>query len=194
MRSAGEIKRELIVLRFQKRLPLVKIAEDCGCSVQQIMSAMKLEATEVIQRRIDAYLDAKHLHKHEKNTRMLWDLEQLTRELVSVYNARTLPMRDIQNLSPEQQKRMRNAMHWRLKTLLRDRWRNDHGTEIHFRDSQSYWTCKAKVLTREGKLAPNRKPYHRLWSRTVGKSRALQSRQDANRRGPRVLGRRDPPS
>ena len=189
MRSAGDIKRALIVLRFQKKLPLSKIAGDSGCTPQQVMSALKLEATEVVQRRIDAYLDAGHLHKFEKHSRLLWELEQLTRELVKEYRVRTLPMRDVQLLPVEKQLRMRNAMNWRLKRLLREKWQKEHGTPIHFLDSQTYWTCKAKVLTREGKLAPNRKPFHRLWTRPVGKIRDVQSRQDQNRRNPRLLGR-----
>jgi hypothetical protein len=191
MRTAGDIKRGLIELRFgRKKLPLAKIAQDAGCTPRHVIAAMKMEATEVIQRRLDAYLDAGHLHRYEKHTRLLWELEQMTRELVNEYHVRTLPMRDIQNLPPERQQRMKNAMSWRLKTLLREKWKAEHGSEIHFLDSQSYWTCKAKVLTREGKLAPDRKPHHRLWTRPMGKSGDLQSRKDQNRRNPRVLGGR----
>ena len=182
MRPAVAIKRELLILRFQKKLPLAQIAKDSGCVPKQVIQAMQLDATEVILRRLDAYLDAAHLHKRDKNTRLIWELEQMTRELIREYKVRTIPMRDVINLPTEQQKRMKSAMNWRLKKLLREKWQRDHGSEIHFPDSQPYWTCKAKVLTREGKLDPDREPRHRLWSRSVGKGRNLQPRQNQNRR------------
>lgn len=160
MRTAGEIKTELIKLRFAKRLPLLKVAEDSRCTVQQVMSAMKLEATEVILRRLDAYLDAGHLHVHIKGTRRLFRIERMKDELWRQFQARSLPMQDVQLMPPDRQIRLMHAMDWRLKHLLRERVKKETGIDLHFADGLSYWHCRAKVLAREGKLVTKRNPHY----------------------------------
>lgn len=157
MRSAGEIKRELLKLRFDRkfRLPLSLIAKDSRCTPQQVISAMKLEATETVQRRIDAYLDAGHLHEHRKGTRLLYRIERMSDELYREFGARSLPMRDIQLMPVERQKRMLVAMHWRAKRLLRRKFFEETGAELRLSDGLSYWRAKTRALSRKGIVAPH---------------------------------------
>lgn len=188
MRSPGEVKTALIQLRWGKKLPLVKIAKDSGCTPRQLMDAMQMTASETICRRIDAYLDAKHLHVYEKSTKLLYKIEQMREELWREFKAKSLPMRDVQLMPKDRQIRLANAMDWRLKRLLREKVEKEHQIQIHFEDSASYWRCKAKILTREGKLAPHRKSPYRYGPRAVGEKLDLQPGANKNRKPARVLG------
>lgn len=169
MRTAGEIKKELIFLRFDKtkRLPLVKIAKDSRCSPVQVMDAMRMIASETIQRRLDAYLDAKDLHVKSKDTMRLRKIENLTRELWNEYEARSLPVKDVMLLSPARQERLLIAMEWRAKRLLREKFHKETGVEIHFSDGLNYWRCKTQAATRQGKLSENRNNHYRYGPRPV---------------------------
>ena len=155
MRSAGQIKTELIRLRFDRkfRLPLAVIAKDSRCSPPQVISAMKLEATEVILRRLDAYLDAGDLHVHKKGTRLLYQIERLSDELYREFGARSLPMRDVQLMPTERQRRLHTAMHWRAKRLLRGVFLKETGVELRLADGLSYWKAKIKAQARKGLVA-----------------------------------------
>lgn len=155
MRTAGQIKTELIRLRFDRkfRLPLAKIAKDARCSPPQIISAMKLEATETILRRLDAYLDAGHLHTHTKGSRLLYQIERLSDEMWREWRARSLPMRDVQLMPTERQRRLLTAMHWRAKRLLRLEFKEETGIELKLADGLSYWKAKAKAQARKGVVA-----------------------------------------
>lgn len=170
MRTAGEIKTALIKLRFAKRLPLIKIADDSRCSPKQVMEAMKLEASEVIQRRLDAYLDAGQLHVHVKGSRMLFRIERMQNELWREFSARSLPVRDVALLPVDRQIRLMHAMDWRLKKLLRERVKNQTGIEVHFADGQSYWRCRQKVLERSGVQTVSKLRDQRLWERQKKRS------------------------
>lgn len=157
MRTAGQIKAELIRLRFDRkfRLPLAKIAKDARCSPPQLISAMKLEATEVILRRLDAYLDAAHLHVHTKGSRLLYQIERLSDEMWRQWGARSLPMRDVQLMPRERQLRLHTAMHWRAKRLLRLEFKKETGVDLKLADGLSYWKAKAKAEARKGIVAPH---------------------------------------
>ena len=183
MRSADEIKRALIFLRFDrsKRLPLAKIASDSRCSPPQIMQAMRLEASETVQRRLDAYLDAGNMHTQSKETRLLRMIEDLSEELYREYEARSIPLRDVMLLSPDRQKRLRNAMEWRLKRLLREDFEKKTGRPIHFSDGLTYWRCKAKAVSRGWKPHADGNTGYRDRARAVGKSGHVQPRANTNR-------------
>lgn len=157
MRSAGQIKTELLRLRFDRkfRLPLAVIAKDARCSPPQVISAMKLEATETILRRLDAYLDAGHLHQHRKGTRLLYQIERLSDEMYREWGARSLPMRDVQLMPAERQRRLLTAMNWRAKRLLRLEFLKETGVELKLADGLSYWKAKAKAEARKGIVAPH---------------------------------------
>ena len=156
LRSAAEIKRELIILRFTKKIPLVRIARDSRCGIPQVIAAMKLQATELIQRRLDAYLDAGHLHVIDKKTKLLDKIERMTFELRREFEQRSLPMKDVQLLSIDQQQRLANAMDWRLKKCLREKFKAQIGWELLIRDGESYWAAKAKVRRQAEKLDQDR--------------------------------------
>lgn len=189
MRTADEIKKALIHLRFTKRLALANIAQDSRCSPYHVMLAMKCEASEIIQRRLDAYLDAKHLHVYDRKSDLLDQIERMTNELAREYQARSLPMKDVKLMSVDQQTRLRDAMDWRLKRLLRERIQKDYGIEIYFSDAERYWRCKAKVQVREGKLAPDRKSPYRYRPSSVGEGGDLLTRKNKNRKPPGVVDR-----
>lgn len=145
MRSAGEIKRELIRLLYGLKLPKTKIAQDSGCSEFQVWSALRLNATETVLRRLDAYLDAPHLHHHVKGTRLLKKIEMMREELWERFRAPSIRMSDFQLMSKEKQEWILNRMHWRAKRLLKARVKERTGSDVHFADGSNYWACKKKV-------------------------------------------------
>jgi hypothetical protein len=150
VRTAGEIKTSLIFLRFDKskRLPLSQIAKDSRCSPPQIMQAMRLEATETVLRRLDAYLDAKNLHETTRESRLMRVIEDFSEELFREFDARSIPQKDVALLSIDRQKRLRIAMEWRLKRLLREDFARQTQREINFADGLTYWRCKAKAISK----------------------------------------------
>ena len=148
MRSAGQIKRELIELIWRKRLPKSKIAEDARCSMHQLWSALKLEATEVVLRRLDAYLDAKDLHRHVKGSRLLSKIEMLADEIYHQFDAPSLPTKDFALMPVDKQKYIYQRMHMRAKRLLRECYEKQTGSTIIFSDGATYWKCKDKVKAR----------------------------------------------
>lgn len=189
MRTADQIKSELIQLRFTKRIPLSKIAEDSRCSPQSVIQAMKLEASETIQRRLDAYLDAKNLHVVTKETKLLNSIEHMNRELWIEFKAHSIPMKDVALMPAWRQERLRLAMDWRLKKLLRERVEKEIGKPLKFSDGESYWRIKAKILTRKGELPAYRKSPYRYRPRSMGEGGDLQPHQDKNRKPSRLVGR-----
>ena len=154
MRSAGDIKRGLLDLRFSKKLPLKKIADDSGCSVPQVIAALQLDATETVQRRLDAYLDAGKMHVHTEDTKRTFRIEQLSRECWNLWKLHTIPMRDVYLLPPERQKRLEAAITWRLKRALREYIKAKFGYEPKLADSASYWRAKAKICAKHGAIEP----------------------------------------
>ena len=182
MRSAAQIKRELLTLRFGKKLPMDKIAKDSRCTVQQVIQALQLDASELIQRRIDAYLDAGGLHKITQETKRVYAIERMSNELYFVWGMKTMRMDDVYLLSPQQQERLKNAMNMRLKRALRAYVTEKTGKEPFFPDSSSYWRCKARVAAEIGVVAPKRVLHRRDGKGPVVQDRGLHPDQDAQRR------------
>ena len=183
MRSAGEIKRQLQVLRFSKKLPLDKIAKDSRCTVQQVIQAFKLEASELILRRLDAYLDAGKLHVITQETKRAYAIERMSNELWFVWGLHTMKMSDVYLLSVDRQKRLQIAMNWRLKRALRGYVKEKTGKEPLFPDSATYWRCKAKVAAEIGFVAPKRVLPGGDGARSVVQAGGVHSHQDAGGRG-----------
>lgn len=158
MRSAGQIRAELLKLRMENRLSLADLGRRSRCSTGHIAAALRMDASETILRRLDAFLDAKDLHEPDKSSATLDRIERMTDELRWMYGARSIPMRDVMRLSPTKQQALARKMNWRLKRLLREKVQKDYGFEPFLPDSESYWKSKTKVLARVGVLAPYRKP------------------------------------
>lgn len=173
MRSAGEIKTELLKLRDLKHLPYSKMATDSRCSKAQIVTALKLEATEDVLRRLDAYLDAKHLHVQKKGSDLLYRIEQMDRELWREYGARTKHILTVQDWSEDRQKRHAAAMDHRLKCLLREKYQRVHNTKVVLPDGVNYWQCKAYVERRYPVDTTHGNARSVFRASAVGKSRYL---------------------
>lgn len=148
MRTAGQIKRELIDLIWRKRLPKSKIADDARCSMYQLWSVLKMEATENVLRRFDAYLDAKDLHHHVKGSRLLSKIEMLADEMYHQFDAPSLPTKDFALMPVDKQRYIYARMHMRAKRLLRDYYEKSTGGKIQFSDGTTYWHCKDKLKAR----------------------------------------------
>jgi len=154
------------------------ISERSGVSPQQIMKAMALDASESVLRRIDAFLDAKNLHKLQKDSVLLREIENLTYELWRFWNEKSLPMTYIYPMPLEKQKRLKEAMHWRLKRLLRERIKKETGIEPRFSDGSTYWLLKAQFYDGETFSPYKRKLDRGSWKGSVGKGTQLQSRKN----------------
>jgi hypothetical protein len=180
LRSAVEIKKEILRLRFTNRMPLAQIAKDSGCQVKQVVQAMQLDASELVLRRLDAYLDAPKLHKVSKETVLLERLAHATREL-GRWQLRTIPMRDVQLLSTDKQKRLYRAMQWRLKKALREHVKAIKGWEPRFADSASYHKCLAEMASKHGIVAPERVFHGRDGAGPVVQAGGVHPRGDQGR-------------
>jgi AraC-like DNA-binding protein len=158
LRSPGEIKSALLYLRHTAKLSMADIGRRSRCSAKHLADALKMEASETILRRIDAFLDAKQLHEPNKTSATLHRIERMTIEIRRLYGERTMPMRDVMRMPTTAQQALARKMNWRLKRLLRAKVIKDFGFEPFLPDSESYWRSKTKVLARVGELAPHRKP------------------------------------
>ena len=146
-------------------------SERSGVSVPQIMKALALDASESVCRRLDAFLDAKNLHKLQRDSALLRDLERMSYELWRFWEAKTLPMQYIYAMTVEKQQRLRTAMKWRLKKLLRERVEKETGKEPHFPDGASYWRLKERFY-RDGQFVPpHRKPDRGAGTSPMGEGR-----------------------
>lgn len=141
MRAPGDIKVELLKLRDLRHLPLVKICADSRCSREQVAAALRLEATEPVLRKLDAYLDAKHLHVREKKTELLWRVEQMDRELYRIFGAKTIHILTVQDWPQWKQERHLAAMDYRGKQLLTE-YLKRKGIKVRLPDGLNYWKCK----------------------------------------------------
>lgn len=147
MRSAGEIRTELLKLRDLKRLPYAHIEENSRCSRAQITAALRMEATEDVLRKLDAYLDAKHLHEARKDSEELYQYERYSNELFRCYGARTVHPGTFQNYSRDRKKRMLAAMDFRCKQLFAEVMRRT-GSDARLPDGLNYWKCKEYIRKR----------------------------------------------
>ena len=99
------------------------------------------------------------------------DIERMTYEFWRFWEAKTLPMQYIYAMNVEKQHRLRTAMRWRLKKLLRERVEKETGKEPHFPDGASYWRLKERFY-RDGQFhAPDRKPDRGAGPGAVGEGR-----------------------
>lgn len=149
LRSAGQIRDALILLRFKKRIPFAKIMRDAGVNPDQLKAAYAMEASETVQRRLDAYLDAGQLHHVDSLTALQERIKEMTRELWNTYKAQSIPIDDVARLSPDKQKQLAHNMNYRLKKLLREKMEREHpGTKFYFADGEPYWKAKKRMEAR----------------------------------------------
>jgi hypothetical protein len=154
MRSAGDIKREILRLRDEKQIPYSRMEEDSRVSRRQILTALALEATEDVQRKLDAYLDAPHLHVFRKESALMFKFEDLDREMYRRYGLKNLHPLTFQKMSQRAKLRLLNAMHWRAKKALQDETEKQFGWRPLLPDSLNYWQCAEKVARRLRTVGP----------------------------------------
>lgn len=174
MRTSGQIRTELLKLRDLKRIPFSQLETDSRCSRHEITAALKLEATEATLRKLDAYLDAPHMHSAEtRDSKAMYEYERNSNELFRVYGAKTKHPLTFQGLSYDQKKRMLAAMDYRLKCLLRE-FLELTGVKTRLPDGLNYWRCKDYLRKRGVALElANGNARRVLGARAVGESRFL---------------------
>ena len=172
MRSAGEIRKELLKLRDLKHLPRSHICESARVSLHQFNTALKMEATQDTLIRLDAYLDAPHLHIRKKHSERIYRFEQYDRELYCQYGAKSKHVLSFQDMSKDQQDRMLSAMDYRCKRLLAEKLERD-GVRLRLPDGLNYWKCKELYERKKALVATNRNPRRVFRPGTMGKSRFL---------------------
>lgn len=150
MRSAAEIRAQVLHLRDVNHLPMTYIADTSRCSTFEVWQALKLDASETTLRKLDAFLDATHLHVVKKESQILYRIEQLNREMFKRFKARNLHPLTVQDMSFNQQRRLLNAMDSRAKQLLQAEVLEKHSVKMIFPDAYTYWQCAAKVRRRYG--------------------------------------------
>lgn len=148
MRSATDIRTQLLRLRDVNQLTLNYIADTSRCTPFEVRRALGLDGSEATLRKLDAFLDAPQLHVIKKNTGLLYRIEKLDSEMWREYRAKNLHPLTIQAMSVNQQKRLLNAMDNRAKMLLRDKVKEETGVALKFPDGLNYWQCKAKARAR----------------------------------------------
>lgn len=168
MRGAPDIRRLLLQLRDRNRLPYRVMSERSRCTEAQIISALRLEATEDVLRRLDAFLDAPKLHAATNDNRRLYQYEQYNRELWDEYDARTLHPLTFAAKSVDGQRRLLNAIDQRLKNLLAEKIFKESGIRLKFSDGLTYWQAKRKARERGASVgAQDAKPYRVSRARSV---------------------------
>lgn len=172
MRSAGEIKKQLLILRDLKHLPRAHICENSRVSLFQLTQALRLEATEDILRKLDAYLDAKHLHVRKKNSERIYRFEMYDRELYCQYKAKSIHALTFQDMSIHQQDRMLAAMDYRCKRLLSEKLARE-GKPVRLPDGLNYWKCRELIEKKQALGVKKRDAGNLLRPSPVGKSRFL---------------------
>ena len=114
----------------------------------------------MILRRLDAFMDAKNLHRPEKHSKRLTEIERMTYELRKQWNQKSIPVQWVYSMPVEKQERLKTAMHWRLKRLLREFVTKELGSEPYFPDGATYWSLKSKILA-WGEIKPSYRESHR---------------------------------
>ena len=170
MRSPGEIKKQILILRDLKHLPRAHICENSRVTLHQLSSALKLEATEDVLLKLDAYLDAPHLHKRKKNSERIYRFERYDRELYFRYGAKNVHALTFQDMSRDQQERLLVAMDYRLKRLLAEKLERE-GVRVRLPDGLNYWKCKELIEKKQALVVKDRNSRSVLRSSPVGKSR-----------------------
>lgn len=155
-------------------MPYTVLSERSRCSRLEIINALRFEASEDTLRRLDAFLDAPQLHEHRKETRLLWAIEQLDRELYKEYGVHSMhPMR-VQKMSVDRQKRHLLALDFKAKSCFVQMIYVETGLTFKIPDGQSYWQFKIKCVRRAQAVRPSDGNYGGIsWSSAVGKSEYL---------------------
>ncbi len=138
----------------------------------QLVSALKLEATQDVLIKLDAFLDAKHLHSKKKHSERIYRFEQYDRELYMRWKAKSVHVLTFQNMSMHQQDRMLSAMDYRCKRLLAEELART-GVQLRLPDGLNYWKCRELFEKKQALVAKKRDPRHILRQGAVGKSRFL---------------------
>lgn len=172
MRSPGEIKKQLLILRDLKHLPKAHICESARVSPHQLISALKLEATQDVLIRLDAYLDAPHLHVKKKHSERIYRFEQYDRELYMRWKAKSVHVLTFQNLSMHQQDRMLSAMDYRCKRLWVEEMA-EKGVYLRIPDGLNYWKARELHEKKQALVSKKREPGRLFRQGAMGKSRFL---------------------
>lgn len=174
MRTADELRTQLLILRDKKRIDSTKIAEDSRCSRAQVMQALAMKASEDVHRKLDAYLDATHLHVQERNSVIMTKIELLDQEMFHQLGLKNLHPLTVQGFSPDSKKRHLAAMHMRAKKVLCEKLEKEHKLKFTFPDALDYWECKQRACQRLG--ITYRGPRTRLRTTHIPQNRRLQPR------------------
>ena len=157
-------------MRDLKHLPRSHICEMSRVSIHQLITALKLEATEDVLRKLDAFLDAPHLHVKKKNSERIFRFERYDRELYMRWGAKSVHALTFQDMSQHQQDRMLSAMDYRCKRLLAEELARNN-VRIRLPDGLNYWKCKELVEKRQALVVKKRDSRDFLRQGPVGKSR-----------------------
>lgn len=189
MRSRAEIRKHLLLIRDRNQLPYSAISEDSRCSPSEIYAALKFEASENTLRKLDAYLDAPKLHVRRRETKLLWEIEQIDRELYKEYGIRTMHPLRVQKMSEDRQKRYLLAMYFKAKCCLVQMMYVETGLTFKIPDGQTYWQFKAKCLRRaQAVRSRDGNPYYFPRPSPVAEGRKLQPGADENGAPAGVVG------
>lgn len=148
MRSALQIRNELLRIRDRNRLPYVELSRRSRCSRKEIWDAILLRATQETLIRLDAFLDAPKLHHKKSETELLWRIEELDREIYREYGEKSMHPWRVQLLSEDRQRRLYLQLDFKAKALLVKKIYAEHKVVFKIPDGQSYWHFKVKCLRR----------------------------------------------
>jgi hypothetical protein len=148
VRTPGEIRKHLLRIRDGNQLSYAMLQERSRCSYNEIMSALRLEATQDTLIRLDAFLDAPKLHVRRKETKLLWQVEEISREVWREFGMSTPHPLRVQRMSEDQQKRLYNAIDFKAKCCFVQMMYVETGLRFKIPDGQSYWQFKVKCLRR----------------------------------------------
>lgn len=148
MRPQAEIRKHILRIRDKNELPLTLISERSRCTIDEIRAVLRLEGREETLIRLDAFLDAPDLHVQKQETRLLYQIEELDRELYREFGLRTMHPLKVQRMSAEKQKRYYNALDFKGKCCFVQMMYVETGLKFKIPDGQSYWQFKVKCLRR----------------------------------------------
>ena len=154
MRSPAEIRAQLLRIRDANQLPRTLIAERARVSLTQLYTVFRFEATEDTLRKLDAFLDAKKLHFRDKHSRLLWNIEDIDRELYREYGVGGMYPRSVQKMSTDRQKRYLALREFHAKCYFVQMMYVETGLKFKIPDGQTYWQFKTKCLRRAKAVCP----------------------------------------
>jgi len=172
MRSAGEIRTELLKLRDLRHLPKAHICENARVSAHELISAFKLEATELTLLKLDAYLNAPQLHVRKKHSERIYRFEQYDRELYMRWKAKSIHVLTFQDKTRDEQERTLSAMDYRCKRLMIEEYARK-GIALCIPDGLNYWKARKYVEEKQALVAKKRDASRILRQNTARRSRFL---------------------